>query len=95
MSAWIQVNSQLQVIGGFKEKFLAKSPGLYYVPKVRNATTTTATITTTTTTTISYLVEKLAKQNKLLKTDFMSHLFDQQTNLQTFRGKSFHIVNGY
>ena len=32
-------------------KVLAKTPGLYQVPKLRNATTATATTTTTTTTT--------------------------------------------
>ena len=32
-------------------KVLAKTPGLYQVPKLRNATTTTATTTTTTTNT--------------------------------------------
>ena len=32
-------------------KVLAKTPGLYQVPKLRNATTTTTTTTTTITTT--------------------------------------------
>ena len=38
----------------FQEKVLAKTLGLYQVPKIRNATTTSATITTTTTTTRDY-----------------------------------------
>ena len=40
----------LWVTGRFQENVLVKTPGLYKVPKLRNATITTATTTTTTTT---------------------------------------------
>ena len=49
-------------------KVLAKTPGLYQVAKLRNATTTTST--TTTTTTISYGGRNL-KEDKQHLTDVM------------------------
>lgn len=33
----------LRVFGKFQEKVLAKTPGLYQIPKLRNATTATTT----------------------------------------------------
>ena len=64
-------------MGGFHMKVLAKTPGLYQVPKLRNATTTTAT-----TTTILELGGKINKENKIQSvhlTDFVSNILFKQT----------------
>ena len=54
-------------------KVLAKTPGLYQVPKLRNATTTTATTTTTTTSTTTTITTTTTSSTTTSTTTTWNH----------------------